>query len=460
MRKKERSFHRWVPLLSLLILCPACGGDAGRAPHVATRRGEFEKTLKIRGRLEATRTYTIRSRSSGKISFMIPEGSIVEKGDALFELETTEVQERLDEELLDLAVVEANLEKNIEETRIQEIKDELSLKEREASLELARIRVEEAREDLAKKKRQVEMRILPRSELTAAELSVKQSELSLTNAEIDLKRLREEIVSRKQTQALDRRTAEARVTKQRSEVKELQEYLDNAVAYADRPGIVIHTRNWRNQSFSIGDQVWRDRAVMELPDLSEMQVACEVNEVDIAEVEIGQPARVRIEAFSDSVFDGSVKEVSGVAKEVKDSEDRSTGVHVFDVKIAVSRQDSRLRPGMSATVEIVLDRREEALLLPIAALRWRGESSHVILPSGKNRAVEVEMTNTDYAVIAGGLEEGDEVLILPAAEEETSPERKEEEPERIETREGDKERPSFRPPLPGGEGRRGKGRRE
>src|SRR5687767_9795213 len=108
---------------------------------------------------------------------------------------------------------------------------------------------------------------------------------------------------------------------------------------------------------------------MELPDLDAMEVQLEINEVDISQVKVGLPARIRVEALPDLVLTGKVAEMQALAKEVKDEEGNGTGVRVFDAVVAPDVQDDRLRPGMTARVEIVLDAHEDALLVPMAALR-------------------------------------------------------------------------------------------
>lgn len=399
-----------VAALSVAACAWACGRGQAPAPTVEVRQGDFERAITVQGALAAAETLVIRPGAWGKISFLLPEGTVVEEGEALFGLETADMEANLEQARLDLAVAEANLGKALEDARIQRIKDDLAVREKTAALELARIRQSDAREDLERKRRQVEAQILARRELTEARRQLRQAELNLENAGIDLERLREEIASRAETSQLERRSAEARVEKESSEVREAEDYLAKAVAVAPRGGIVIHARRGRRVP-AVGDQVGPQNPVIELPDLGRLEVQADVHEVDVGAVRAGMPARIRVEAFPTEVMQGRVAEVSGLAKELQDDDGRSTGVRVFEVVVELDRQDERLRPGMTCRVSIVLDRREDVILVPLAAVRGSGEEATVVLASGRECAIRVVASNLDEAVVAEGLEPGDRVRV-------------------------------------------------
>jgi multidrug resistance efflux pump len=384
---------------------------------VAARRGDFERVLTVRGQLAAKETASIRAETRGKISFLVPEGSIVAEGDVLFSLETVEAERELESTLLDLAVAESNLAKAEEAERSQVKKDDLSLREKTAQLEFNRLKLEQEEAELAKKRRQVANQILAAAELVQADLAVQQARLSVDNAEIELEKLREDMTSLRRTLALDRASAEASLAKVRSQVQERREYLEKATARAPRAGIVVHAKGWNGQTLKVGDDVWRNTPLLELPVLSVMEVHADVNEVDIAALGPGTPARVRVEAFPDLRLAGHVTDTSALARDVKDDEGHPTGVRVFEVKVALDAQDERLRPGLSASVELVLERREDVVLVPVAAVRGEGDARFVLEEGGRQRAVSVAAESTEEAVIAEGLEPGTRVLLHASADE-------------------------------------------
>ena len=399
-------------LLPLMIVTGACRPAGEAVPLVEVTKGPFEKTLSLTGRLAAKETLNLPAATQGKLSYIVSEGAVVKAGDVVFSLETKQMEETLDSARIDFTVAESALKKAEEEIRTDRVKNELSQRETAATLAHARLELDRAEKDFAKKKRQVENKILPAAEIPAAELQVEQARLSLENAEIAQERLDEEIASRKQTLELDRQAAAARLGKSKSQVDEAMDFLAKATVTAPRDGVAVHARSWRGQEWKAGDEVWQRQPVVELPDLSVMEIELEIHEADISEIKPGVPARIRLEAWPDLLLSGKVDEVSGVAKELRDRDGKNTGVRAFDGTISLDAQDPRLRPGMTARVELVLDSRPEAVLLPIAALQRDGAAASVELQSGKSVPVVVAATSADFAVIESGLKPGDRVRVV------------------------------------------------
>lgn len=420
LRLAARTLAKITPelaLWALVLLASGCATLETETPTAVVERGRFEKVLTIDGRLAASETLSVTSEAFGKIAFMATEGVRVSAGEPLFGLETKEMEDQHRNALLDLSIAESGLAKATEEARSDAVKSGLSRREKDSQLAWAKLKAERAQTELERKRRQVENKILPRKDLLGAELEVEQAALEVTNAEIDVERFREESASRKQTLELDRQSAEARLEKTRSQVEEARDYIEKATVKAPRDGVVVHAKGWRG-TFKVGDEVWDGVAIMELPDLEAMEVQLEINEVDISQVKAGLAARIRVEALPDLLLTGKVTEIQALAKEVKDEEGAGTGVRVFDAVILPDAQDDRLRPGMTARVEIVLGSHEDALLVPMAALR-RGQGpdaeARVVLASGEEREVEVLGTNADVAALdpdgGAGLAEGDVVRL-------------------------------------------------
>jgi len=389
-----------------MLICVGCSEAPLEQACVAVRRGEFERLLSLRGRLAATETVHVRPAYWGKLAHVVPEGTRVEKGDMLFGLETEDMEERLEQKSMDLTVAQANFDKSAEEARLQVIKYGLSLREKSAALELAEMRHLEASDDLVRTRRQVEAEIRPRREIIAAERKLRESELALANAGIASKRLNEEIDSRKQTKVMERQIVAARLEKARTERAQTEEYLEKANTRAPQAGVVIHARKGDGQTYVVGEQVGSRNTIVELPDVSRLELEAQVNEVDIGAMRPGLSARVRVGALPGLVLPGRVKEAGAVAKEVHDAEGRATGVRVFDVVVELEHQDERLRPGMTARVDVVLERTEDVLLLPIDALRGTREQAWVLDEAGERHEIKVGSANDLEILVLDGLDEG------------------------------------------------------
>ena len=99
-------------------------------------------------------------------------------------------------------------------------------------------------------------------------------------------------------------------------------------------------------------------------DLSRMQIDSNVAEADIGKVRVGQMARFNVDAFPGRRFEGRVKQIrlSPIIQQ---------NVVTYDVVVEVDNQDLALMPGMTAYISVQVDRRDDALLVPSAALRFR-----------------------------------------------------------------------------------------
>jgi len=129
-----------------------------------------------------------------------------------------------------------------------------------------------------------------------------------------------------------------------------------------------------------------------ISDMSKVEVKVEVDETDVVNVNIGDTAKIELDAIPNTEYRGLVAEIahSATTKGLGTQEQ----VTNFIVEIAVIGQDERFRPGMSATVDIITDVREAALAVPIQALTARSpleESAEVVPPKkGKEETPPAE----------------------------------------------------------------------
>ena len=145
-----------------------------------------------------------------------------------------------------------------------------------------------------------------------------------------------------------------------------------------------------------------------LIDLSRLEVWAYVDETDIGRIRIGQEARFTVDTYGDNEFRGTVTAIHPKA-EIRDN--------VVDYVVVVRFMTPRgfvLRPEMTTTVIVDLERHTNVLALPIRAVRRAGNRTYVLCRSGdktKQRWVTTGIRDDSYWEIAGGLREGEEVLI-------------------------------------------------
>ncbi len=110
--------------------------------------------------------------------------------------------------------------------------------------------------------------------------------------------------------------------------------------------------------------------IMTLADLSRMEILSDVDESEVVKVALGDSASIEVDALSGEVLKGIVSEIanSGTTRGRGTAEEATN----FEVKVAILGDVSRLRPGMSASVDVLTDRREAVLHVPIQCVTLRG----------------------------------------------------------------------------------------
>src|SRR2546428_4850038 len=156
-------------------------------------------------------------------------------------------------------------------------------------------------------------------------------------------------------------------------------------------------------------------------DLAKMQVDTNVSESDVGRVRDGQPATFTVDAYPGQPFHGQVAQVRNAPITVQN-------VVTYDVVIAVDNPGLELKPGMTANVSITAAKRDQALRIPVRALRFRPDRGgagtpdarakesavYVLAPDGALRRVEVEAgirDNQHVEVLKGDLHEGDPIVV-------------------------------------------------
>jgi HlyD family secretion protein len=136
-----------------------------------------------------------------------------------------------------------------------------------------------------------------------------------------------------------------------------------------------------------------------------------VDENEVAQLVIGQKARIRTEAYADRTFDGVLTEIAPLGQRVQN-------VTYFEVEIEIIDDDAQLlRPRMSGDADIVTEVVEKALVIPETALRYRGEQIYVETVARESRPpiaardIEIGIVDGTKVQVLRGLEAGEEVRL-------------------------------------------------
>lgn len=395
----DRVARRLVAAGAALALNACLNGPADDAVPTATvTRGEFRRTHVEAGQLRAARDEKVvspRVRGDLKIVHLWPDGEKVEPGDLILQFDRTWHAQEVKDEAGQLEQAHADLTKFEAEQKRERADLTMQVAQKEAALELARISLDKS----------VYGSAIEREE---ARIGVGRSERALKDARANLEA--QEMVER-----VERSHMEVRIGHRQQEYDRAVADYERLSVRATRPGLVVHEvirkrGAGRRGKVKEGDVVWSGMSLVALPELDSMQVVSQVGEMDVHSVAAGLPVVIRLEALPGPVFHGVVREVAPMAAE----KEGSPNVQVFEMIVDITEQDGRLFPGMSASVEVILEARSEALTAPLEAVHSRPERTFAWRRGANGfEAVDVAVGegNGLRIVIEEGLEEGDVVAL-------------------------------------------------
>jgi HlyD family secretion protein len=185
-------------------------------------------------------------------------------------------------------------------------------------------------------------------------------------------------------------------------VEAAQATLDHAQLLAPFAGTVTEVE------VNTGDLVSSGETAFRIDDLEALYVDLQISEVDLASLKVGQPATLEFDAIADKVYNGEVTEIGMIGSV-------SQGVVNYPVTVQVTDPDENIRPGMTASVTIIVDEVTDALLVPNKAIRNNGGQQTVtIMFEGQQITVPVTVGlsgDSMSAVTSDQLREGDTVVI-------------------------------------------------
>jgi len=376
--------YLWLAIVIIVVviifIVSGVGDSSGKLPTAEVRRGDFVISLSENGRLAAKRSVTVsapRIRGNLQIIKLAEEGIQVEKGDFLAQFDPSEQETRLREAESELKIARANLEKAKAQYDMDIMQLELELKKATRTYS---------------------------EKLSEAPVIRKEAELEMELAELKYE-------SQKKALKAEIEKMEVEVDKALDKKESATRDLEKMTLTAPIPGLVVYLEIWKGGSMSKlqeGDSPWGGQGIIELPDLSTMIVNTAVSEVDVAKVKLEQKAEISLDAVPGPVFTGTVTDISTLAH----PKSRGSQINVFDVEIEIDSADDRLKPGMSAKAEIIIDTYEDVLSVPIEAVFERDDTTVVYNKSGDKIEVAVGARNDQAVIITSGLEEGDEISLV------------------------------------------------
>ena len=398
-------YFKYLSILLLIALPFACKDkNAQQTPTGKVTKGVFYIDLHEEGELEAVHAINISSPSISwrfggnmKISHIVKDGTEVNAGDTVIIFDPSDVNKGIIDAKGKIEISTAELEKlkAQQDSDLEELKADYEVTR--ISHEISRIRFEQAEYE--------------------SEMKRKEIQLNLEKAAIALERAKEQIDNRIKINIEEIKQKKLSIDQDQARLDEANDALRQLTVVTPSPGIAILMRSWQSgNKYQVGDQVWTGQPLISLPDLSQLKATVRINEVDIAKILKGLNVEIRPDAFSESKFTGTVMEVANLAV----NKQGSTKIKVFPVEIYLNETHKDLLPGLTVSCRIIVDKLEDVLYVPIDAIHTEAGKNFVYKKSGASfEKVEVETgrSNSDYTIIASGLNEGDEIALIDPFQE-------------------------------------------
>lgn len=330
-----------------------------------------------------------------KIATIVPEGTLVNEGDVVAELDRSTLASKMQETALNVQKSEALYEQAMLDSTLNLSKAREDLRGMELALEEKRIARDQAKFEAPSVQRQ-------------AAIEYERAERALAQGKIDL-------VTRTEQAQAKMREVGADLERQRSLQRVVMEVMDGFTVRAPASGMVIYVREWNGRKKGAGAQVnpW-EPAVATLPDLTKMESMTYINEIDVRKIAVGQPVRISLDSDPGKQLEGTVTAVANVGEQRPNSDAK-----VFEVKITVTAPDTTLRPGMTTANVIETARLTDVLSVPLEAVTTEDNVPYVFVRRG-SRVVKQEIAtgamNDTHVVVSAGIETGESVLLVPPAD--------------------------------------------
>jgi HlyD family secretion protein len=384
-------------IILLIILASCKGKEVSDIQVTKVKKGIFSEELTEQGTIEAVNSISVTAPSISyrygalKIAKIAEDGEEVEKGDTIMIFDPSEIKKSIIQAEQQLEIAKAENEK-LKSTQQSEIED------LEADLELARISQEISKINFE-------------TSTYEPEATKKEIKLKLESATIALNRAAEQIENKKIIHREDLIQKSLTIKQLTSTLNDANRSLTNLFVVSPARGITIKEENWTTgQKWAVGDQPYSGSKLIELPDLSAMRAEVKINEVDVSKILPGQRVEIRPDAYSDSVYTGKVEAVANLAQ----NKDYKSKIKIFPIQIRISGESRKLLPGLSVSCKIIVSEIPDVIYIPLESLFREQLNEYVYLKSGsgfKKHQVKAGAINTDFAIIAEGLNENDIIAL-------------------------------------------------
>ncbi len=360
--------------------------------------GGFEVSVTATGELQAKNSVKIYGPSSArqvqiyemKILQLIPEGTVVTRGDFVAELDKSELHTKVQTAEIDLQKAQSQYTQTALDTALT---------------------LSQARDELVNLRYSMEEALLRKEQAAYEPPTVqRQEEINYEKAQRSFDQASKNYLTQVEQAKAQIQEVQAELSKAQNAFNNLMDIGKQFTIMAPENGMLIYNRDWAGNKTTVGGTVraW-DPVVATLPDLSVMKSITYVNEVDIQKIKTGQHVLIGLDADAERKLTGTVTSVANIGEQRPNSDAK-----VFQVEIEVNESDSTLRPAMTTSNTIVVANLDKAMHIPLECIHANDSLTYVYQKDGSRlvrQEVALGLLNENEAVIEAGLTEDDWVYL-------------------------------------------------
>ncbi len=362
-------------------------------------KGDFEVSIQAPGEIFAENAVDIKAPevSAGRdfraqplrITDMVAEGTIVNTGDFVATLDRTQYANTLKDE----------------QERLNEYRNNIEMKKMDTAVTLTNLR-----NNIRNQIHTVE----------EAEITLHNSKFeppaTIRQAEINLERQKRLLEQRKRGYELRVAQVKRDLIRQnmfynrvQRRVESLEEILEGFTIKAPSPGMVVYKRDRRGTKIKTGSTInMADRVVATLPDLSSLLSRIYISEIEIRKIKTGQNVEIRVDAFPDKIFSGSVHAVANIGEQLDNSDSK-----VFEVMVKLAVSDPDLRPAMTTSNKVIIQKYTDVIYIPTECIHAEADGIPFVYTRDKVRQIVVTGdTNDKHTIIEQGLKPKQSVYVV------------------------------------------------
>jgi multidrug efflux pump subunit AcrA (membrane-fusion protein) len=389
--KNPVDFFLWTfPLYLVIIYTFSCNSSHNQISEItfSAQKASFNGSVEGNGELIAKRTHNISSPmiwEAMKISFLLPEGTWVTKDDIVAEIESQAIENAYLTASDELEIARAEAIKRDSELSLEKLLLESQLKSLEATVAASRLRLADLYFE-PPRKQEIER-------------------LSIEKDEIELHKIQNKLTALASIQKEERIRYQLKIKQEKTKRDQAKQNLEKLTLKAPVDGFVVYAKHWRGDKVKEGDPIWAGSPVVEIPDLSVMQVKLLLGETEAQKCEKDQAAIITIPSLKNLAVSGKVYRVARMAKPVR----RNSKIKKVEVLVELDSTESVLVPGISARGKIITNELEDVYAVPYECL-YEKDSVKIVYKQNKGHfeacAVAVQQQSDDFLIIKGDLQDG------------------------------------------------------